>query len=130
MGPLDYYNSLGYRILKPIRRAWLKYLLSQDRLVKVSYKYRGVGKTYMMIERSIKLNIPIVVGNQAMADHIKRNGNPVEVIRLAKGYTLEIKGKGRDFPNGVMIDDSVSPKMVNIVADEGIVIRGGFLEEG
>lgn len=127
MKDLEYYNSFGYRFTKPFKRMWFKFLLHRDKLIKVDDRHRNVGKTYMMIERAIKHNIPIVAGSQMQADNIRRNGNPVEVIRLAKGFTIELKGKRKDLTNGVMIDESVDPEMIDFIKAEGITIRGGFV---
>jgi hypothetical protein len=125
MKSLDYYNSFWYRFTRPIKRLWFKFLLNRDKLIKVDERHRGVGKTYMMIERAIKEDIPIVVGNQQQAYLIKRDGNPVEVLRLAKNFTIDFKGK--HFPNGVMIDESVDPTMIPFIEGENIKIRGGFI---
>lgn len=124
---MEYYNSFWYRFTKPIKRFWFKFLLSRGKLIKVDDRHRGVGKTYMMIEKAIKEDIPIVVGSQNHADIIKRNGNPVEIIRLADGFTIEIKGRRRELTNGVLIDESVDPKMIPLIEGEGIEIRGGFI---
>lgn len=124
---MEYYNSFWYRFTKPIKRFWFKFLLSRDKLIKVDDRHRGIGKTYMMIEKAIKEDIPVVVGSQQMASVIKRNGNPVEIIRLAKGFTIEIKGKRSSLPNGVIIDESVDPSMIKVIEGEGIKIRGGFI---
>jgi hypothetical protein len=125
MKNLDYYNSFWYRFTKPLKRLWFKYLLSKGKLIEVDEKSVGIGKTYMMIELAIKKNIPVIAGSQMAIDNIKRHGNPVEVFGLAPNYTIAVKGKV--FPNGVLIDDSVNPEMIQWLKDEEIVIRGGFL---
>lgn len=125
MKSLDYYNSFWYRFTRPIKRLWFKFLLNRDKLIKVDERHRGVGKTYMMIERAIKEEIPIVVGRQDVAYHIKRNGNSVEVVRLAKNFSIDIEG--RRFPNGVMIDESVDPELIPKLESRRIKIRGGFI---
>ena len=126
MKGLDYYCGFWYRFTKPIKRFWFKFLLNRNRLIKVDERHRGIGKTYMMIERAIKEDIPIVVGNQMEANLIKRDGNPVEVLRLAKNFTIDFKGK--QFPNGVMIDESVDPDMISFLKERNIKIRGGFIQ--
>lgn len=125
MKDISYYNSFHYRITKPIKRAWFKFLLSRNGLIKVDDRHRGIGKTYMMIEKAIKYDIPILAGNQMQVDEIKRNANVVEVYGFSKNYTISIKG--RDFPNGVLIDESVNPEMLPMLISKGIVIRGGFI---
>ncbi len=123
---MKYYNSFWYRFTRPIKRVWFMFLLSKDKLIKVDDRHRGIGKTYMMIGRSIKKDIPIIVGNNRIAEHIKRNGNPVDIIVLSNGenaYDLI----GKRFPNGIMIDESLDPKMISVIASRGVKIRGGFI---
>lgn len=125
MKEFEYYSSFLYRFTKPIKRMWFKFLLNRDKLIKVDERHRGIGKTYMMIERAIEKNIPIVVGSQQQADNIKRNGNPVEVVRMAKNFSIDIEG--RKFPNGVMIDESLDEDMIKEIKARKIRIRGGFI---
>lgn len=125
MKPIKYYNSFWYRFTKPFKRAWFKFLLNRDKLIKVDERHRGIGKTYMMIERAIDKDIPIIVGSQQHANNIKRHGNPVEILRLANNFTIDLVG--RKFPNGVMIDETVDPKLIKKVEGMGIKIRGGFI---
>ena len=130
MKSLDYYNSFWYRFTRPIKRLWFKFLLSRDKLIKVDERHRGIGKTYMLIERAIKYDIPIIAGNQAEIDYIKRYGNPVSVYGLAPNFTIHMQG--HKFPNGVLIDDSVLPEMVEWLMENKpeIRIRGGFIYRG
>jgi hypothetical protein len=122
---MNYYNSFWYRFTLPIKRLWFKFLLSQNKLIKVDDRHRGVGKTYMMIEKAIKHDIPILAGSQKHVDLIKRSANVVEVYGLAKNFTIHIRGK--QFPNGVLIDESVDPEMIEFVKANNIHIRGGFI---
>jgi hypothetical protein len=126
MKSMEYYNSFGYRFTRPIKRLWFKFLLNQDKLIKVDDRHRGVGKTYMMIERAIKHDIPIIAGSQRHIDLIKRFGNPVDVYGLAPNFTIHVQGKR--FPNGVMIDESVKPEMIDWLKGNNIRIRGGFVQ--
>jgi len=125
MENLNYYNSFWYKFTLPIKRKWFKFLLSRNKLIKVDERHRGVGKTYMMIEKAIKHNIPIIAGNQQAINHIKRNANAVEVYGLAENFTVHVRDK--KFPNGVLIDESVDPKMISWLIDLNIEIRGGFI---
>lgn len=105
-----------------------KHKLNKGKLVAVSYtKHRGIGKTTMLVEKSIKEDIPIVVGTQRNADEIQTINKDAVIIRLAQGFTFELKG--RTFPNGVLIDESLDPKMINEIMLNGIAIRGGFIRE-
>jgi hypothetical protein len=125
MRDMSYYNSFWYRFTLPIKRTWFKFLLSQDKLIKVDERHRGVGKTYMMIEKAIKYDIPILAGTQRHVDLIKRSANVVDVYGFAKNFTIHIKGK--TFPNGVLIDESVDPEMLAELRANNIRIRGGFI---
>lgn len=125
MKDLEYYNSFWYRFTRPIKRAWFKFLFSRDKLIKVDDRHRGIGKTYMMIEKSIKYNIPIIAGSQQQMDLIKRNGNPCEVYGFAKNFTKGVLSQ--QFPNGVIIDESVDPKLIPELKAR-FKIRGGFIQ--
>jgi hypothetical protein len=124
----DFYNSFYYRATRPIKRLLFKLLLKFNVVIPTTEKDRGVGKTYILIERALKECLPIVVGTQMEYNYIKRNANPVEVIRFKKGYTLEIIGK--KFPNGVLIEESIDKEEVEYLKFEGIKIRGGFNYKG
>lgn len=125
MKSIEYYNSFWYRFTRPIKRVWFKFLLSRDKLIKVDERHRGIGKTYMMIEKSIKYNIPIIAGNQRTIDVIKRNGNPCVVYGFAKNFTHQVLGK--KFPNGIIIDESVDPSLIEELRKK-FDIRGGFVQ--
>jgi len=125
MKSLEYYNSFWYRFTKPIKRWWFKLLLNRDKLIKVDDRHRGIGKTYMMIERAMKEDIPIVVGGQGFANLVKRNGNPVDVLIMTDEKSPDLIGKR--LPNGVMIDESLNPKLIAVIKSRRIRVRGGFI---
>jgi hypothetical protein len=125
MKPLEYYNSFWYRFTKPVKRFWFRFLLSNSKLIKVDDRHRGVGKTYMMIERAIKYDIPIIAGSQQQMDLIKRMANTVDVYGFAPNFTRGVLGK--QFPNGVLIDESVKPEMIPELKAR-FKIRGGFIQ--
>lgn len=125
MKDMNYYNSFGYRLSIPFKRMWFRFLLSRNKLIKVDDRHRGVGKTYMMIERAIKYDIPIIAGSQQHMDLIKRNGNPCDVYGFAKGYTKGVLSM--KFPNGILIDESVDPELIPELQAR-FKIRGGFIQ--
>jgi hypothetical protein len=125
MKDMNYYNSFGYRLSIPFKRMWFKFLLKRGRLIKVDERHRGIGKTYMMIEMAIKHDIPIIAGSQQQMDAIKRNGNPCDVYGFAKGFTKNVLGK--EFPNGILIDESVDPELIPEL-EARFTIRGGFIQ--
>jgi hypothetical protein len=96
-----------------------------NKLILVDERHRGIGKTYMMIERAIKHDIPIIAGNQPTIDSIKRLANVVEVYGFAPNFTKSVIGK--QFPNGVLIDESVKPELIPELQAR-FKIRGGFIQ--
>jgi hypothetical protein len=125
MRDMNYYNSFWYRFTLPIKRLWFRFLLSQDKLIKVDERHRGIGKTYMMIEKAIKHDIPIIAGNQRQIDTIKRTANVVEIYGFAKNFTKTVEGMR--FPNGILIDESVDPELIPKLKAR-FEIRGGFIQ--
>lgn len=125
MKSMEYYNSFWYRFTKPIKRAWFKFLLINNKLIKVDERHRGIGKSYMMIERAVKHNIPIIAGGQTQIDYIKRMANVVEVYGFAPNFTKGVLGK--KFPNGVLVDESVDPELIPEL-EARFRIRGGFIQ--
>ena len=127
MKHLDYYNSFWYRFTKPLKRLWFRYLLSRNKLIKVDERHHGIGKTYMTIDRAMKLNIPIIVGSQKEIDMVKRFANTVEVYGFARNFTAKVLNQS--FPDGVLIDDSVDPELISLLESQ-FTIRGGFIQGG
>lgn len=119
-----YYNNLRYKLSLPFKRMYLRRALNQGKLVKVNYKYRCVGKTSLLIEKSLKDSIPIVVSSQYQADYLRERGVK-DVVRLANGYTIEITGK--TFENGLLIEESVKEELLEVIRKNNIEIRGGFI---
>ena len=109
-------------------RIWFKILLNKNHLIVINDSHRGIGKTTMLIKRSMKHNAPIVVGNQNHWNLIKDIEINTQVYRLAENFTIDFKGKS--FPNGVLIDESIDKKMIDWIKDNNIEIRGGFVYGG
>lgn len=109
-------------------RLYFKHQLKKGELIKVDNRHRGVGKTTMMVDHAIKHDLAIVVGSQESANVIKHLNQDIKVIRLAEKFTIEIKGTSTMFPNGVLIDESVEPKLIRLVTVNNFKIRGGFVQ--
>lgn len=77
-----------------------------------------------LVTQSLANEIPIVVSSQIRFDALKSLNREVDVCRLAKNFTIEMKDK--EFPNGVLIDESVSIEMITWIREKDIKIRGGF----
>ena len=125
MKGMRYYNSIWYKITKPFKRLWFRKLLKEDRMIYVDYRHRGIGKTFMLIDRAIEIGAPILVGNITALKNIKRNGNPVEVILVKKGECIPYAR--RTFKNGVLIDESLNPRCIVEMRAKGVEVRGGFI---
>jgi hypothetical protein len=111
-------------------RLRLKYQLSRGQLIEVNSSYKGIGKTTMLIKRSLKKDMPILVGSQKEIDEIKRVNPNIKVYGYAPNFTKHLRGIG--FPNGVLIDETVKREMVEHLqktTPNAIKIQGGFLGE-
>jgi hypothetical protein len=105
---------------------WLfKRRLKKGHLIYVDNKHRGIGKTTMLVNLSIKNKIPIIVGSQQDWGNLKYMNHNLDLVRLAKNFTFEVKG--REFPNGVLVEESVEPEMIEWLKEHNIKIRGGFV---
>lgn len=107
-----------------LKRMWFKFLLNKGNLITIDERHAKIGKTTMLIEVAKKYGNAIVVGTQAEYDNIKSRELYVNVYRLAEGFTIDLKGQaGR-----VMIDESVSPKMVKWLQENpSFEVVGGFI---
>jgi hypothetical protein len=108
-------------------RLWLKFQLNRDKIIKVDERHRGIGKTTMLVKRAEKEGLAIVVGNQPSHSYIRNMSSKVAILRLAPNFTFEIKGNNGNYPNGVLIDDSVDAMMIAELHNNNFVIRGGFI---
>lgn len=108
-------------------RLWFKYQLNKGKLINVDDRHRFVGKTTMLVNHSVKNNIPIIVGNQQNFEYIKHININTEIYRLAKNFTLDMRGK--EFPNGVLIEESVAFEMLAWLKKEEINVVGGFISK-
>lgn len=111
-------------------RLWFQYQLSKGKLIYINASHAKVGKTSLLIDRSIKYDIPILVGNQAEIDNIKDRNEDVKVFGYAPNFTKHIYSGS--FPNGVLIDESVDNDLVKHLKKaypNAIKIQGGFRYE-
>lgn len=99
------------------------------RLIRVTEDDRGIGKSNLLIEWSLRLNIPIVTNNSNMSKWLK--GRAIEIHGFEKGNELQVllsdpeKIRGMYLPNGVLVECVVSLKEY-LALKKVVLIRGGF----
>lgn len=125
---IEYYMSFKYRFMKPIRQIYCKWMFKRNRLIPVDYRYRGIGKTYLIVNKALKERIPVIVGNDFDYKFIKRKSNPIEVYVITV-CNMQSRLSDKKFPNGVLIDDSVHPTVVKYIQSKNIKLRGGFIKQ-
>jgi hypothetical protein len=121
------YLNWKQKLVIKFRRLWFKFQLNRGVLIKVDDRHRGFGKTRIIIDKAIRDNMAIVVGTQRMSNIISENYNDIKIIRLAKNFTLEIRGTAENYEEGVLIDDSVDPELIPKLVENGFKICGGFI---
>jgi hypothetical protein len=82
----------------------------------------------MMVNLATKNGLAIVTGSQESANVISNLNKDIKIIRLAEKFTIEIRGQSENYPNGVLIDESVKPELIRLVTAHGFKIRGGFVQ--
>ncbi|MFS0905852.1 hypothetical protein AB3N02_22775 [Priestia aryabhattai] len=113
-------------MLMKIKRLWLGIIFESGKLIKAKKSYRGIGKTNMLIKKAQEDGLTIIVGSQQAYDEIKGLTQFVNVLRLKKGYTVELKGKA----GGILLDESLDLYMVEwLKKQKEWEIRGGFIRE-
>lgn len=96
------------------------------KLVIVNETNRGVGKTSTLIIFAKNENLPIIVGNSAQKEYVLNRSIELKQ-EIEEVYTVSDL-RGRRFPNGVLIDDTVSVvDAEKIRLEYNIIIRGGFI---
>lgn len=78
-----------------------------------------------LIDYSLANNLVILAGNQGKIDALKSKSEDVNVIGFAKNFTKHLNNI--DLSNGVLIDESVEPEMVEyLTLNFDVKIRGGY----
>ena len=96
------------------------------KLVIVNETHRGTGKTSTLIIVAKEEKLPIIVGNNAQKEYVLNRS--VELKQEIKEVYTVSDLRGRRFPNGVLIDDTVSVvDAEKIRLEYNIIIRGGFI---
>lgn len=100
------------------------------KLIRVSEEERALGKTTLLINASLKYDIPIVVGTKNLIKYTKEQakkmyGENTEVsVLLASAEELA----GRKLPNGVLVDCQIS-LFDYMTVKKWCLIRGGFYHD-
>lgn len=69
-----------------------------------------------LVDFSVDYNIPILVGSQERINALKEINTNVDTIGFAKNFTKLVASL--DLPNGVIVDNSVDPEMVEYLKTE------------
>ncbi|AZU98942.1 hypothetical protein pW2_109 [Bacillus phage pW2] len=100
------------------------------KLIRVTEKERALGKTTLLIDASLKYDIPIVVGSKHLVkwtkDEAKKMyGENTEIsVLLASDKELA----GRKLPNGVLVDCQIA-LFDYMTVKKWCLIRGGFYHD-
>lgn len=99
-----------------------------NKLIAVTERHRGIGKTTKLAELAKKYNLPILVGFHGTKEYILREIDPsVEVIVINDKTLKELTG--RRFPNGVLVDCPMNIKQyTDLLYYTDVNIRGGFFQ--
>lgn len=102
-----------------LKRKLLKHIDS-GKVIPVSNKNRGVGKTTALVEISKQFDIPIITYSKWHVNFLDHKG--------VKAYSAQSLNdlRGIEFNNGVLIDEGVSTKQIVDIKLLGIDIRTGF----
>lgn len=107
-----------------LKKKMLKTQLKAGMLVKVNNSEDRIDRRLMLIEIAKKNGWHIIVGSQQAFDEIKAIERYVSVMRLADGFTLDV----REQAGCTLIDESLTSNMVDwIKQEQQFEIRGGFL---
>lgn len=100
------------------------------KLIRVSEKDRALGKTTLLINASLKYDIPIVVGTHASIKHTKEQAKKMYGENTEVSVLLAREGElaGRKLPNGVLVDCQVS-LYDYMTIKKWCLIRGGFYHD-
>jgi len=100
------------------------------KLIRVSEKERGLGKTTLLINASLKYDIPIVVGTKHLIDVVKKKAKAMygEKTEVSVLLASEDQLAGRRLPNGVLIDCQIG-LFDYMTVKKWCLIRGGFYHD-
>ncbi|UUV46175.1 hypothetical protein [Bacillus phage vB_BanS-Thrax2] len=99
------------------------------KLIRVTENDRGIGKSKLLIEWALILDIPIITNNSNMLEWLKDRA--IEIHGFERGNKLQVlladpeKLRGKDLPKGVLIECVVSLKEY-LALKKVVLIRGGF----
>uniref|UniRef100_A0AB39C717 Helicase n=1 Tax=Bacillus phage KoopaTroopa TaxID=3234046 RepID=A0AB39C717_9CAUD len=124
------HNEIRRELDKQVHLSELKdKIADQGRLIRVTEKDRQIGKTTMLIDFSLRHDIPILVGHSGLIEDVKAKA--IERHGVIVGGKISVfVGKyhevmGRKLPNGVLIDCTVRLEDYMEIRKH-TRIRGGF----
>lgn len=116
-------TKLGYEL------EYSGYHKKHGRLIRVTEEDRGIGKSTLLIEWALRLNIPIITNKSNMVEWLKDRA--VMIYGQTKGSKLQVlfadpeKLRGKDLPDGVLVECVVSLQEY-LALKKVVLIRGGF----
>lgn len=107
-------------------KAMIKHRLGKGEMIQVTDKLQGIELSKILVEQSLKRNAPILVGNQKALDYFRGLSREIDIYGFADNYTIHLST--RDFPNGVLIDESIADDALEILNQrfENIEVKGGL----
>lgn len=110
---------MGFLLNMQIKSKWKK-----GKMVQATILPDRQDRDEILVKYAVANNIPVVVGKQSRCDELKYIDINVQLIRLAHNFTIEFRDK--EFPNGVLVDETISIEMIGWLKSEKIKISGGF----
>jgi len=104
----------------------VKYRLKKGELI---HAHDIINKNKLLADKAVKEDLAIIVGKQLQADNFLKINPDIKIIRVAQNFTIELKNNIDNYPNGVLIDESVDSKMISEIIAHGYVVRGGFVKD-
>lgn len=126
------HSSMGFGTEKDVLKKLEEQVASDNngnKLIAVTEKHRGIGKTTKLVELAKKYNLPIVVANNGHARYILEIIEPpydVQII-VADHETLKDLRK-KDVSNGVLVDSPLTIWQYYDLLLSNVKIRGGFFQ--
>lgn len=109
-----------------LKKFFKKELFKNNEIISVDNEITEMERQKRLIELAEEKGYTILVGNQKMIDIYNHKTGVTNVVGFAKNYTKHLDKL--DLSNGVLIDESVEPDMIDILKSEfnDIKIRGGY----
>jgi hypothetical protein len=115
------------KLIRKAKRKYFRLRVGFGFMTVVDHRHRGIGKTTILLEHAKKNDAPVIVGNYMTKRAIEHlaGANGVKVYVFTPFYLPNLRGLR--FPNGVYIDESVTPQSLKLLRKHFKVrVNGGF----